>query len=261
MAQMSLFDTAMTPSAPQAVPQTLARMVSYDSARRQFISEFNHVAPHFHRMDVFRDFLSLAASELDLARVMTEENRIQSAKTCERYKPEDLERFKTMFCMMVMALDGKFHDFLGSVFMESELGNGRIGQFFTPYHISSLMAKMLVPGLTEKLEKKGFVTLDESTSGAGGMVIAYAEAFLDAGFNPSTQLYVSCTDLDAMAADMTFIQLSLLGIAAEVKNGNTLSGKIFKARYTPVYYFNNWEERLKTQHMIDMMRQFFASMH
>lgn len=40
-------------------------------------------------------------------------------------------------------------------------------------------------------------------------------------------------DIDPVAADMTFIQLSLLGIAAEVVTGNTLTMQFRRVRYTP----------------------------
>ena len=32
----------------------------------------------------------------------------------------------------------------------------------------------------------------------------------EAGYNPSQQLYATCTDIDPMVADMAFIQLALL---------------------------------------------------
>lgn len=53
------------------------------------------------------------------------------------------------------------------------------------------------------------------------MLIAYAECLLEANINPSMHMFGSCIDIDPVAADMAFIQLSLLGIAAEVVTGNT----------------------------------------
>jgi hypothetical protein len=68
--------------------------------------------------------------------------------------------------------------------------------------------------------------------------------WLEAGYNPSEQLYATCTDIDPMVADMAFIQLALLGIPAKVVTGNTLTLKANRVRYTPVYYFNDWQGRL-----------------
>ncbi|MHC1440467.1 N-6 DNA methylase, partial [Klebsiella pneumoniae] len=78
---------------------------------------------------------------------------------------------------------------LGAIFMELELGDNFRGQYFTPYSVQCLMARML---------------------------IAYAECLLEADINPSMHMFGSCIDIDPVAADMAFIQLSLLGIAAEV---------------------------------------------
>lgn len=59
----------------------LPRLISIDTARKQFISLFNQTARHLHRWDVFSDFVRLAASELDIARVRTPEN---AGKIAER---------------------------------------------------------------------------------------------------------------------------------------------------------------------------------
>lgn len=269
MSQMSFaefFNTScaeiVTPSKPAIpepmlkTPPTIHKMMSADIARKQFVSVFAHTGRHLRRWDVFSDFITLAANELDMARIRTPENIERCRKICARYDAEDIKNLHTLFNLMVCALDAKFHDFLGSIFMELELGSGDMGQYFTPYCVQSMMARMLVPGIRAVIEKEGFATLSEPTCGAAGMVIAYAECLLDAGFNPSSQLFVSCIDIDAIAADMAFIQLSLLGIAAEVVTGNTLTLQLNRVRYTPVYYINSWDERLESQRRIKAMLKF-----
>lgn len=59
---------------------------------------------------------------------------------------------------------------------------------------------------------------------------------------------------------MAFIQLSLLGIAAEVVTGNTLTLEFNRVRYTPAYYLNDFEERLKSQCRIKAMLDFIRAM-
>lgn len=56
--------------------------------------------------------------------------------------------------------------------------------------------------------------------------------------------------------DQAFIQLSLLGIAAEVVTGNTLTMQLSRVRYTPVYYLNGFEEKLNAQRRIKAMLDF-----
>ena len=55
---------------------------------------------------------------------------------------------------------------------------------------------------------------------------------------------------------MAFIQLYVLGIAAEVVTGNTLTMQIRRVRYTPVYYLNEFEKRLADQNRYRAMLEF-----
>ena len=230
-------------------------MITSDNARREFIRVFGQTARYLRRWDVFCDFITLAASELDIATVRTDENIERSRKICARYEAADLENLHTLFCMLVCALQGKYQDFLGAVFMELDLGSDDMGQFFTPYHVQSLMARLMFPKAAETINKEGWVTLSEPCCGAAGMVVAYAESMLEAGFNPSEQLFAHCIDLDPVAADMAFIQLSLLGIPAEVVTGNTLTLQFSRVRYTPVYYANDWEARFALRRKYEAMKQ------
>lgn len=227
-------------------------------ARAEFLRVFERTARHHGRWQVFHDFVTLAASELDMARVCTAENRARMAALCGTYSPAEQAALQQLFCLMTDALSGGFQDFLGSVFMELELGNDRGGQFFTPWSVSRMMAGLLVPGLKETLAREPFVSVTEPACGAGGLMIAYAAALAEAGFNPATQLLVSCTDIDAVAADMAFIQLSLPGMAARVDTGNTLAGSVTRTRYTPVWYLEGWDERLKTRNMLQAFRALLA---
>lgn len=203
--------TPAKPVLPAVNAQTIPhRMMTTDEARRQFISVFRDTARQLRRWEVFSDFITLAASELDMARIRTPENIERSREICAKYSGSDISNLHTLFCLMVCALEAKFHDFLGAIFMELELGDDRNGQYFTPYHVQSLMAKLLMPDVEQAIRREGFVTVSDPASGAAGMIVAYAEYLLEAGYNPSEHMFGSCIDIDPIAADMAFIQLSLL---------------------------------------------------
>lgn len=236
------------------------RMLTTDEARRQFVSVFMDTARNLRRWEVFSDFITLAASELDMARIRTPENVERSREICAKYSESDISNLHALFSLMVCALEAKFHDFLGAIYMELELGDDRNGQYFTPYHVQSLLAKLLRPEVEQTIRSEGFVTISDPASGAAGMIVAYAENLLEAGYNPSEHMFGSCIDIDPIAADMAFIQLSLLGIPAEVVTGNTLSMKLNRVRYTPVYYLNGFEERLNSQRRIKAMLAFIREM-
>ena len=57
----------------------------------------------------------------------------------------------------VMALEeNPEQDFLGGIFMELNLGNGSNGQFFTPYHVCDLMAKIaMTESVVQEINEKG----------------------------------------------------------------------------------------------------------
>lgn len=234
-------------------------MLSPAEARKQFASVFRQTAKNMRRSEVFSDFITTAASELDLARIRSPENIENSRRICARYQPDDLDAMKQLFCLLVEGLAGDIHDFLGALYMEQELGADEMGQYFSPSCISRLMAGLLMPGAQETIKREGWMTLDEPACGSAGMVIAFAYWMAEAGYNPSEQLYATCTDIDPMVADMAFIQLALLGIPAKVVTGNTLTLKANRVRYTPVYYFNDWQGRLAFRSRLDAMKNFLAT--
>lgn len=84
--------------ADQAEPQPRisapARMLSPAEARKEFASVFRQTAKNMRRSEVFRDFITLAASELDMARVRSPENIENSRRICGRYRPDDLDAMK-----------------------------------------------------------------------------------------------------------------------------------------------------------------------
>ena len=241
----------------EVVP-SVQRMMSEQHSRSRFIRVFRDTGRHLGRWEVFSDFLSLAASELDMARIRAPESIEHCRKICARYEASDIANMQEMFCMMVFALEAKFQDFLGAIFMELELGDSFRGQYFTPYSVQCLMARMQMPGVRDTIRREGIATVSDPACGAAGMLIAYAECLLEADINPSMHMFGSCIDIDPVAADMAFIQLSLLGIAAEVVTGNTLTMQFRRVRYTPVYYFNDFEKRLadlnRYRAMLEFMR-------
>ncbi|EPR0422803.1 N-6 DNA methylase [Enterobacter hormaechei] len=249
------------PALPAVNAQTMPHQImGIEDARRQFVSVFRDTARNLRRWEVFSDFITLAASELDMASIRTPENIERSREICAKYGESDISNMHELFGLMICALEAKFHDFLGAIFMELELGDDRNGQYFTPYNVQSLLARLLMPDFDETIRREGFVTVSDPASGAAGMIVAYAELLLEAGYNPSEQMFGSCIDIDPIAADMAFIQLSLLGIPAEVVTGNTLTMQLNRVRYTPVYYINNFEKRLEEQRRIAAMRKFLQGL-
>ncbi|ELT2914427.1 SAM-dependent DNA methyltransferase, partial [Salmonella enterica] len=140
---------------------SVQRLMSAQYSSSRFISVFKSTGRHLGRWEVFSDFLSLAASELDIARIRTPESIEHCRKICARYEASDIANMQEMFCLMVCALEAKFHDFLGAIFMELELGDNFRGQYFTPYHVQSLLARLLMQDVDETIRREGFVTVSD----------------------------------------------------------------------------------------------------
>jgi len=178
MSQLSFFDApdvVITPAVP-AQGQTAERVLpaavispvrkTRGEMRQAFIDEFRQTATYLRRSEVFRDFVTLAASELDLVRINTPESRARCSQITARYKPADIGRMHTLFSLMVDALSEAHQDFLGEVYMELGLGADEMGQYFTPHDVSSLLAQLAAGDLLAQLKSCPFISLQEPTSGA-----------------------------------------------------------------------------------------------
>ena len=135
-----------------------------------------------------------------------------------------------------------FRDFAGELYMASGTNSKGLGQFFTPYHISHLMAEV-------NLEKDRFlkeieenpdrvITFYEPTCGAGGLMVAAIDVMHSAGINYSHNMFIDCGDIDTRCFHMSYLTLSLLGAPAVVRLGDALAMKYHRAWFTPAYIFN-----------------------
>lgn len=212
---------------------------------QQFISELQNLDRSKNISTVFADFttLSLCSLAQPFYRSPNLEQRYKNT-TCN-YTKEQAEKFSKLLALLVMGLEEKYQDFLGKVFSLNCFGNARKGQFFTPYHVSKMMAKINCIELKEKINQNNFITLSEPCCGSGGMIIAFAEAMREEGHNYQNQLFVEAIDIDETCFKMAYIQLSLLGIPARVMLGDSLAWKFQRILYTPFYFVNGFELKLK----------------
>lgn len=141
-----------------------------------------------------------------------------------RYTEKEQQSFSKMFVLLGDALTDDLTDVLGEIYMETEMGSKSTGQFFTPFHVSELVAKLPIMSSETKIsilngEK---VRLNEPSCGGGGMIIAAAKVLRDEGINYQKVMEVVAQDLDWKSVYMCYLQLSLLGIDAVVVQGDTL---------------------------------------
>jgi type I restriction-modification system DNA methylase subunit len=221
-----------------------ATACSEHQERKAFIDLFNTIARHRHRYEVFKDFVTMAAFSVHNAVRMDEKLEAEYMSIVQRYTKEEAISFSHLLTMLVNMLQPAPRDVLGTIFMELDFGGTHNGQFFTPHHISELMALIAYGEQLESLDVP-FVTLCEPACGAGGMVLAFVKVLIDKGHNPAKRLWVQCQDIDRTAALMCYLQLSLWHVAGVVIVGNTLANEQREVFYTPAHHLEFWRWKLE----------------
>lgn len=216
---------------------------------QRFVSLFNQTAPDENRWQVFSDFVHMAACSLYNAIHRDETFEADYMQRVARYSTEDAHNMSRLLAEVIEGLEFCPTDFLGQIFMNLELGNTRHGQYFTPYNVCYTMSRMTLSDRLSVLTsgERDFITVSDPACGAGGMIVALAEAMLEAGFNPQKQMMVYCVDIDPVAAMMCYIQLSLMGIPAIVATGNSLTVAIKREMATPMFVVGHWHYRWQAE--------------
>lgn len=202
-----------------------------NNAVKEISSSLQKISGKYSYQIVFSDWVTMAAISIsnacslmhDSVWISREEKYLDLSK---RYTLDELVEMTRLFGLLVAALEEKPSDYLGKIFMESGSGSQRTGQFFTPYHLSELTAKI---GIND-IPFDGKIVVNEPSCGGGGMIIAAASTLKDKGINYQQKMKVIAQDLDWTAIYMCYVQLSLLGIDAIVCQGNTLE-KVIPENY------------------------------
>lgn len=172
----------------------------------------------------------------------------------KKYNKNEQEIFPELLADTVMALEANpEQDFLGHIFMSLNLGNECNGQFFTPYHVCELMAKITTDNVVREIHDKGFITVNDPCCGAGATLIAgiheIRKKLEKEHLNFQNHVLVSGQDIEEVVALMCYIQLSLLGVAAYIKVGNSLTEPMVENDstenywFTPIYFSDVWVMR------------------
>lgn len=186
---------------------------------------------------VFQDFLEISSISFENAIHMDKAREERYFHLIKKYK--NPEKFCELLALLSLTLTDNPRDFLGEVYMTSNLGNKNTSQFFTPYHISELMAEMSISDDLDKIiEEQGFITVGEPCCGAGGMLIAASEVLKKRGYNPQQVMLFQANDIDINCCRMAYLQTSLLGLTGEILHQNTLSLETWYRFITPMTVFN-----------------------
>lgn len=215
--------------------------------RKDLIKLFKSFGYKYDLYTIFSDFVELAALSISntVDKPQYEKREAKYLQVIGKYTRKEAQVFPEMLAILTTLLEKEPTDILGQVYMELEISNDDAGQFFTPMSVSKLMAQMMISDYETIIKDKGFVTVNEPTVGGGVTIIALAEALKGNGYNYQKQMKVVAQDIDIKSVHMCYVQLSLLGIDAEVWRGNTLTYEFDSFWYTPMNIINRIEERRK----------------
>ncbi len=167
---------------------------------------------------IFDDWISMFALATSQQVDYREERERVYKQIVGKHSKERMVGFCNLNGMLIDAFEENMEDILGYIYMHLELGSSRTGQFFTPYHLCQLMAKIAFKNAGEQ----EIYTCNEPSCGGGGNIIAFAEELKRRGINYQEHMRAVCQDIDVRAVYMTYLQCSYYGIPAIVFQSDTL---------------------------------------
>lgn len=210
--------------------------------QKEFVKLIESVDYHTGNYDRFRDFCELAAMSMVMAVDPTKAVVERLKRLHSKYDRTKLAIFDQALDVLIAAMEDGYHDFLGPVYMALEISNDHSGQFFTPWSVCKMTARMSLPTDLEGFiaDNGGFITVNDPCIGAGAMLLAVVDEFRERDIDYSNKLYLVAQDIDLLCCYMAYIQLSLSGVAAEIIWGDSLRPAVNESWHTPVYHVNGW---------------------
>ncbi|MFD4576720.1 N-6 DNA methylase [Streptomyces sp. NPDC058417] len=200
--------------------------------------------------EVFDNFVEMAALALRNAVDVRgseswEAREGQYLRIAGRYSRTELDRFAEALALVTVEMQCQPCDVLGRLYMELELGNERLGQYYTPYDVARLMAEMQIDSVIKQVHRDGFACVYEPSCGAGAFMVALAQAMIGHSLNPQTQLHVTAEDIAPQAMHMIYVNLTLLHIPSVVRRRNVLTLETFETWPTAGHLLGGWGRKLR----------------
>lgn len=206
-----------------------ARSYSAQGNKGEFIKVFNELCYSRNDWQVWADVITAIACTISNVTDRTPdkfENREKEYAECIK-RLGGVEKPAQLFAIIVEAMEvNPDQDFLGSLYMELQLGNHWKGQFFTPYNVSRAMAEMTMGNCQEQIDKQGWISICDPCVGGGAMLIAAANTMRRQKVYYHDHVLFIGQDVDRVVGLMAYIQLSLLGCPGYIVIGNSLTNPI-----------------------------------
>ena len=223
--------------------------------QKEFIGLFDGLCMRRHAWQAWGDFVEACAiavsNSCDKASPDGNKREDRYRQIMAGYEPAEQEIFPQLFGALTEALEqNPDQDFLGDMFMRLELGSHWHWQFFTPYSLCRAIAEIQMGDAQERIQTRGWVSINDCACGAGALLIAARNVMMRAGLDWSSGALFVAQDIDRTAALMCYLQLSLLGCAGYVVIADSLrypvTGSLLRPTpapeqdiwYTPALYLS-----------------------
>lgn len=251
-----------------APPEAKKNPARKHNAEKEFIEVFQKLSYQHRAYDIWRDFIIMFACALSnvVDKAHCEEREARYMKIIRKYNKEDRMLFPELLVQTVTALEeNPEQDFLGEIYTKLNLQDEGRQQFFTPYSVCQAMADITMNNVTELVEKQGYITICDPCCGAGATLIAAIHSarkqLKKAKLNFQNHVLIAAQDIDEIVALMCYIQLSLLGVAAYIKVGNSLSEPMAEGDslenywFTLMYFSDIWTTRRLLKRMDSLIER------
>ena len=196
---------------------------AFETLARAF--EHNPVFSHLHAYDLYRAWLEAVWAFLDAVH-----DPAGYRQCLDRYTQEQGAEFGRLLGLYVDAVEEQpFHDILGDIFMQLDVNSVKAGQFFTPWSVAEMMARMQFcrDEFERTVAEKGVVTVCDPAVGSGVMLLAFAKVVHDEfGRKGTSKLQLYGTDIDQRCVLMCRIQLRMNGLDAVGRIAGVLAGQV-----------------------------------
>lgn len=188
-----------------------------DAEKLPWVEMLRDAAPQSRDlMDTFKTFIRCSACALAEGQRETEYH-----DAIRGWSPAELEPFGDVLGCLVLDMEAHpYADVIGPAYelFEGRGNKQRTGSFYTPDSLSALTARLATPEWPEH----GPLQIHDPAGGSGAMLLRLAEHLRDHIGAPPQSFVIQTWDINQLACDMAYINLTLYGVPAEVVWGDTL---------------------------------------
>lgn len=214
-------------------------MEALKDEKKQILNDIDFFLYRRDKISVFTDAVEFNALDLSIRTVpFKQAERIERMNKILTAYPDEQEQKKFgEICsgindMLSKMLD-HYGDHLGEIYMELFGGKKAAGQYFTPYYVSRLMAKMTIG--QSGLSDDKILTFNESCCGSGGIIVATAETLKEHGINYTNNAVFVANDIDRNCALMCYLQTSWAAMPAVILHQDTITQMTWDKFITPAF--------------------------